>query len=278
MAGAIKFYKECKKQDIIPIIGSEIYITLDKDGQEKRNRDNYHLVVLVKNSEGYKTLIRLLSEAMLQNFYYKPRVNIDKLSEFKGNAIALSACLAGPLTAVAEWNEEKKEFSDPKGIVIETCSSLARAFTKEDFYLELQDWDDGSGRQPAWNKFLLSKVAPTTNLKPVITTDAHYLSEDDYEVHELTMALQMKMTLQQYREGDTMKYGPWFWMKPPRMMLESAIKLGCEEAFYNTGEIARKCSGLEIELGNYQKPPTIPLEQMEDYKEFMEWLATKQKE
>lgn len=96
LASAVEFYKECKKNGIKPIIGSELYITENEDGlpNENKIRDNHHMVVIAKDYFGYKKLVELVSEGSLNNFYYKPRVYKEKLRALAGHAIFLSGCIA----------------------------------------------------------------------------------------------------------------------------------------------------------------------------------------
>lgn len=270
MGGAVKFYKECRKNGIKPIIGCEAYCTWDTDGIEdnkEKTRDNYHLVLLAKNNQGYKDLLLLTSEAILDNFYYKPRISIPKLSILKGNVIATSACLGGFPGQLAIWNEETKQYTDPDNRVRDGILEISSLFEEGDFYLELQDWDDGTGRQPALNELLL-EIGEKTGLPFVITTDAHYLNQEDSELHQIMMAMQFGQKLDQYLKGG-MVYGPHFWLKLPDMMLQSAKKLGCEEAYWNTGKIADRCL-VELELGKYQQPTFNPKE-AEDWEEYLEW-------
>jgi DNA polymerase-3 subunit alpha len=274
MFGVIEFYKECKKNNIKPIIGTEAYITLDQDGlpNEEKSRDNYHLVLLAKDNIGYRGLLKLVSEAALRNFYYKPRIFFSKLREYRGHLIGTTACLASVLEAGAVFDDEKKKYIDGCGFCDAILSELRECFDPGDIFLELQDWDDGSRRQPAWNEFLL-EFGEKNSLPFVITTDAHYLRREDYELHEVMMAMQFRKTLTQYREEGKMIYGPHFWIRPPEVMLESARRLGCEEAYHNTGKIAERCN-VEIELGKYYQP-TFKVEEASDYDEFIEWKCSR---
>jgi DNA polymerase-3 subunit alpha len=81
--------------------------------------------------------------------------------------------------------------------------------------------------------------------------------------------MQLKQTLQEYRDNNNMKYGPYFYVASPEEMLERAKSLNCEEAYYNTIEVANKCN-VEIQLGKYQEP-IFKIEDEEDYKEFLNW-------
>ena len=277
MGGVIKFYKECKKNNIIPLIGIEVYCTDDPDDIEDnkdKTKDNYHMVLIAKNTQGYKDLLRLSSEAMFHNFYYKPRIYIPKLEILKGNVVATTACLASFISKYAEWNEDTKQYIDKEERALNKTKEIASLFKEGDFYLELQDWDDGSGRQPAYNELLL-EIGEKLNLPFVITTDAHYLNEEDNELHKIMMAMQFGQKLEEYLKGD-MVYGPHFWIKPPEMMLASAKKLGCEEAFWNTAKIVDKCKNVEIELNKYYQP-TFKIELAEDYKEYLEWKQNNDK-
>jgi len=269
MCGAVEFYKAMKKEGLKPLVGIEAYCSDNPDdvAQEDKIKDNMHVVLLPKDNVGLKTLFKLISEANLHNFYYKPRIQFEKLAQLAGHCVVSTACLAGILSSVVKWDSDRRMWSDETNAAEEKISFLQDHF-KEDLYLELQDWNDGTDIQPAWNEFLLM-VSEKRNIECVITTDAHYLRETDYELHELLMALQLKQTLEEYKQGTQLKYGPYFWVKPPEEMLKSAKKIGCESAFWNTGKIADKCN-VELELGTYY-PPVFHPEKAKDYQDFLKW-------
>ena len=273
MAGVIDFYKQCKANDIKPLIGVELYVTGDEDNLENadKNRDNQHLVVIAKDNEGYKGLLKLVSLAALNNFYYKPRVYRGHLSQLAGHVCVTSACLGGPLSKLAtvEKNNYGKvtKIHDPDGAVARELDFYQNTFGG-DFYLEVQDWDSGDYHQPRYNEYLLQQSL-TRNIHCVITSDAHYLRAEDHGLHTLLMAMQHKQSVAEYQDNNTMQYGPYFYVKTPEEMLVSARKLGCEEAFHNTNVIAEKCN-VEIELGVY-KQPRFNIEEASDFEEFQEW-------
>ena len=97
MYGVVDFYKACKKAGIKPILGCEVYTAarsrFDKDA--RLDSDQGHLVLLARNNEGYKNLMRIVSASFIDGFYYTPRVDFQLLEEFHEGLIALSACLAG---------------------------------------------------------------------------------------------------------------------------------------------------------------------------------------
>ena len=257
MAGIIDFYKQCKKNDIKPLIGVEAYVTEDEDDQGKgeKTRDNAHLILIAKNQDGFQDLLRLCSEAALRNFYYKPRISRDKLRRLRGNVVITTACLGGVVSKKVNYEKDLYErvtsVSDPNASARDTIQWFQDNFG-DDFYLELQDWPDETNHQQEYNKFLL-KLGREMGCQFVITCDSHYLKREDYKLHELLMALQLKTTLDKYQDKEEMQYGPHFYVKSPKEMLEAAKRWECEEAFHNTNVIADKCN-VEIELGVY-KPP-----------------------
>jgi len=112
MYGAIEFYQKAKEQGIKPIIGTEVYIAPNgmKNKRPKIDENPYHLVLLAKNQEGYRNLIKLTTQAHLEGFYYKPRIDHDLLSQYSQGLIGLSACLKGELPqAIINGNLEKAE-------------------------------------------------------------------------------------------------------------------------------------------------------------------------
>ncbi len=96
MFGVIEFYKEANKRGIKPILGSEVYVAINKyTEKEPKDKEQYHLVLLAENNTGYLNLMKIVSEGYINGFYYKPRVDHDILAKYSEGIIALSACLGG---------------------------------------------------------------------------------------------------------------------------------------------------------------------------------------
>lgn len=273
MAGIIEFYKACKKSHIKPLIGIEAYITNDLDNQpnELKSRDNLHMVLIAKDNEGLRRLLRVSSHAALNNFYYKPRINITHLEEFSGHVVATSACLGGIIAQRLTFHLD----SYGKAIVctddqkrVDTELVFYQKVFGEDFFLEVQVVNDPTNYQQVYNKYLLEK-AKEHGIPLVITSDCHYLHKDDFELHELLMAMQFKSTLDEYREKPETAYGPDFYVATPEEMKKRAASIGADEAIDNVQDITEKCN-VEIELGKYQVP-TFQVQLTEDYQDFLEW-------
>ena len=131
MFGAIEFYKECKKNDVKPIIGCEVYIAPRTRFDKEPNIDNKysHLILLAKDNNGYKNLAKLVSIGFTEGFYYKPRIDWDILKQYHEGLIALSGCLAGSVNQAILKND------------MDRAREIAKSFKelfKEDYYLEIQ--------------------------------------------------------------------------------------------------------------------------------------------
>ena len=133
MFGVIDFYKECKKAGIKPIIGCEVYTAARKMTDKDPNKDKHqgHLVLLAKDNDGYRNLIKIVSAGYITGYYYKPRIDKDVLREHSEGIIALSACLAGNV-------QHKLLMGDYEGAKAE-AAELLEIFGKGNFYIEMQD-------------------------------------------------------------------------------------------------------------------------------------------
>ena len=132
MYGAVEFYKECKKNGIKPIIGCEVYMAPRSMKDKESNIDDKygHLILLAKDNEGYRNLIKLVSLSFTEGYYYKPRIDMETLRKYSKGLICSSACIAGFISQ-ALLNDE---FEKAKNIALEYID----IFGKDDFYIELQ--------------------------------------------------------------------------------------------------------------------------------------------
>lgn len=267
MGGIIEFYKKCKAEGIKPLVGIEAYITDDCNNKEDRTRDNMHMILIAKDNIGYSRLLELESSAALNNFYYKPRIYKDSLTYLKGHVIATSACLAGVIASKSDFSIDMQERAT--GVELRESGEIDLEFYLktfgEDFYLEIQGWEDGTRYQSVYNQMIIG-LAMKRGIPLVITADAHYLNPDDHELHRLLMAMQLKMSIQDYKQKSDLQYGPYFYFADQNEMRERAIRLGAEEAADNTNRIANLCD-IEIKLGSYEIP-VYPIEQEGDYVDF----------
>ena len=240
MYGCIDFYKAAKAAGIKPIIGCEVYVA--RRGMSDRihgiDNDPYHLVLLCKDRTGYENLCLLVSEAFMNGFYGKPRVDLDLLRKHHEGLIATSACLAG---AVADYLMDE-QYDAAKDYALK----LADIFGEDHFYLELQD--HGIPEQQPVNQGIM-RIARETGLPLIVSNDAHYLRREDAAMQDVLLCVQTGKTVD---DPNRMKFQTEeFYLKSE----EELRKLfpNCDEAFENTVKIAERCN-LEFVFNQYHLP------------------------
>ena len=228
MYGVIEFYKQAKKRGIKPIIGCEVYVSEnDHTIKEASNRRYYHLILLAKNMDGYKNLIKIVSEAYVNGFYYKPRVCFDFIKKHSDNIIALSACLNGEVS-------QRLLESDYEGAK-ETAQRYEEAFGVGNFYLELQN--HGIKEQNIVNRGLV-KIHEEEDIPLVATNDIHYINKEDAYYQDVLLCIQ---TGKLVKDEDRMKMpASEFYLKSYDEMKE--IFGAFEGAIENTQKIADQCN------------------------------------
>src|SRR3989338_6141796 len=243
MYGAIEFYKLAKKEGLKPILGVEAYMTagsrLDKTTEENGTKRYYHLTLLAKNLEGYKNLIKLVTLANLEGYYYKPRMDKEILRQYSGGLIALSGCLGGELSqTVLRGDMDKadtlvKEYLD--------------IFGPENYFIEIQCHPSVENDKLVRDR--LVALGKKHGVLAVATQDSHYHRSDDHEAHH---------TLLQINTQSGGAEGSKFEFSNDDFSLIGAAEAykifqGYEEAVSNTELVAAKCN-LELELTKWVFP------------------------
>jgi len=242
MYGVIEFYQKAKKAGLKPIIGVEAYLA-PSSRHEKNTREDArsrHLVLLAKNKTGYQNLIKLVSIAHLEGFYYKPRIDWELLEAHHEGVIALSACLAGEIPRLL--SADKFEEARDKALEYD------KLFGRGNFYLEIQDHPELEG-QAKVNKFLI-KLSKETGIPLVATNDTHYFKKEDDIAQDILLCLQNKKKITDTDRMKMIGHGDYSMRSNAEMI--AAFK-DVPEAIANTLKIAEACD-LEIELGNIQLP------------------------
>jgi len=240
MYGAIQFYKEAIRQGVKPIIGCEMYVAhqsrLDRSTQRKETP--HHLILLVKNNEGYKNLIKLVTSSYSEGFYYKPRIDKEILREHSSGLIALSACLKGEIPqCILQKNIKKAK---------EVTLDFLDIFGEDNFYLELQK--NGIPEQEIVNENLI-EISQELSIPLVATNDIHYINKEDARAHEILLCIQTATNLS---DPKRLKFSTdAFYFNSPEEMNENFSKV--PQALENTIRIAEKCN-LEIDFRHAQLP------------------------
>jgi len=239
--GAVEFYKKAKEKGIKPILGAEMYMAFGKMTEKKPGIDDtkYHLVLLVKNEKGYKNLVKLITKAQLEGFYYKPRIDEELLAEHSEGLIALSACLRGkiPRLILAKKIDEAEK----------TALRYQEIFGEGNFYLELQHHPN-LNEQKIVNKALIS-ISKKLKIPLVATNDSHYLKPEDAEAQDILMLINTGADPND-PERLTLKSDD-FSLRSPAEMIEDFKET--PEAIENTQKIAELCN-FELELGKVKLP------------------------
>lgn len=228
MFGVIQFYKEAKKNGIKPILGSEIYISTGKyTDKEPKDKNQYHLVLLAENDIGYENIMKIVSEAYVNGFYYKPRVDHNVLRKYSEGVIALSACLGGQVQQYIMDNNYQA--------AKETAKELKEIFGRDSFFLELQN--HGIEEQSQVNRELV-KLSKEMDIPLVATNDVHYLKKEDAVVHDILLCIQTGKTVE---EEDRMKFPSGeFYLKSPEEM--KSLFEDYNGAIENTVKISDRCN------------------------------------
>ena len=240
MYGAVDFYKKAKAKGIKPIIGCEVYVASRTrfDKVHALDSERYHLVLLCKNYKGYKNLIAMVSEAWVNGFYTKPRVDKELLEKYSEGLIALSGCLAGeiPKSLLRGDYEQAKE----------TALWYKKVFGEENFYLELQN--HGLKEQLSIEPMIL-KLSSETGIPVVATNDVHYINKEDSKIQKVLICIQTNKTINEATGLDFET--DEFYLKSEAEM--SALYKEIPQAITNTQIIADKCN-IEFEFGNTKLP------------------------
>ena len=180
MYGAVDFYKACKAEGIKPIIGCEVYVAPRTrfDREKVLDKEYNHLILLCKNEQGYKNLIKLVSLSFTEGYYYKPRIDRDILEKYHEGLICLSACLAGeiPQRLLSMDYESAKE----------NALWYNSVFGNGNYYLEVQD--HGLPEQKTVKEGL-KRLSKETGIPLVATNDVHYIEQEDSKVQQVLICI-----------------------------------------------------------------------------------------
>lgn len=250
MSSHIDLYKECIANDIKPLLGIEFYVTENQlDENNKKIRDNYHLIAIAKNLQGWHNIIKLHNLSYNdEHYYYDPRITLNELLQYKEGLIITSACIGGVLGR--PWMNGEIEKS------IKTLEVLQGAFG-DDFYLELQNHNSFDlqerKKQHDYNKFLI-KMAKQYDIKCTIQNDSHYYLKEDWEAHQILLCKNTGSKLSNPKfKFDSHEY----YLKNEVEMIETFEDyplVFVEECINNTQEIADKVEIFDITNKKYDCP------------------------
>lgn len=240
MYGCVDFFKACVAEEIHPIIGCEVYVAARTRFDKVRELDgeSRHLVLLCKNEEGYRNLSYMVSQANLEGFYGKPRIDLELLQAHHEGLIALSGCLAGEIP--------KRLLAGNYPGAKEHALYMAQLMGEGNYYLEIQD--HGIEDQKLVLEGIL-RIHQETEIPLVATNDAHYLRKEDARTQDVLMCIQMGKLVD---DPDRMRFQTEeFYLKSEEEMRQ--LFPDWPEAIENTARIAQQCQ-MAFQFGQHHLP------------------------
>src|SRR5690348_3794647 len=241
---AWEFQEKAKKAGIKPIIGMEAYVAPgDRRARDRvggdRGKPYFHLVLLAQNSTGYKNLVKLSSLAYTEGFYAKPRMDRELLARYNEGIVVSSACMAGEIAHHLLCDE----YDQARGV----ASWYADVF-KDRYFLEVQAHD--SEGQAALNKRVF-QLASELNLPVLATNDAHFLTRDDHDAHDVLLCIGLG---KDFSDNNRMRYDEGLYFKSAPEIAQSFPDR--RDVLDNTLRIAEESA---IQFSKQYRVPAFPL-------------------
>ena len=254
---SVELYKLCQKYGLKYIMGCEMYITPQHPSIKNKENKYNHLVVIAKNEVGRLNLIKLVSEGNKYKYYGKPRIDYNMLIEHKEGLVISAACLGGEVQrAIMDGN-------------INMAKSIAAKYKNDfgdDYYLELQSHRDDTQR--VVNRKIID-IANELNIKYTITSDAHYLTEEDKKYHDIFVQIGQARETGEFYTDCYIQTEEEIYNFCDNMS-EYEVRIGIE----TTDEIAEKCN-VTIPLSAPIMPHVTIPERFESEMEYLKWLCVK---
>lgn len=242
--GAVEFYKEARKAGVKPLLGCELYVAPGSMHEKKASSGKdaaYHLTVLAETNEGWANLVKLVSAAHLEGFYYKPRVDKDLLALHAKGLIGLSGCLKGEVCSAILAGDPKRG--------LDLVGQYRDIFGEDNFFLEIHDHGMDAQRDCARH---LVRWGGDLGLGLVAANDVHFLERSHHEAHDVMVCIGTGAMVQDERR---LRYSPELYLKTPEEM--AAIFGEVPESLANTGRIADRCD-VTMEFGRSRFPVFHP--------------------
>jgi len=262
MYGSFKFYLKAKAAGIKPIVGVETYVAKRSrfDKEAKVDTDPYHLVLLAENETGYRNLMKLVSHAHLEGYYYRPRIDWEVLTKHHEGLICLSACLQGQVAQnLRAGNDKEAE---------RVARQYSELFGPDRYYIELQKHPKIPDQDLVNEK--LVPLAQKLGLPLVATNDVHYVDPEDAEAQEILLCVQTQHTILEKNRPLSMIGSPDFYVRSVDEM--KGLFIQHPEAIDNTVRIAAMCD-MTLKVGQWILP-NFPLPEGETPNSYLEKLVS----
>ena len=265
MSGLVELYECCDSAGIKPILGLEAYVAARKrtDKTPEHDKRRFHITLLAMNEKGYENLCRIMSDAEIEGKYYKPRTDHEMLEKYSEGVICLSGCMGSEISEAIRAGDDDRAFK---------LIGWYRNVYKDRFYLEMQDHghplsSTHSEEQKKVNDWHMAH-AEELGLPLVVTCDAHYLTKEDQDAHEVLLCVGTAANLSDTKRMTLKDYDLHV---IPAEEIISHWEETCPEAVLNTKRIADRCS-VDLQLGRILIPK-FPVPDGEDEKSYLDKLV-----
>jgi DNA-directed DNA polymerase III PolC len=240
--GAVDFYTACEKAGVKPILGCELYVApgsrFERSSQDGGYEGASHCTVLARTRAGYANLMKLVSKAYLEGYYYKPRVDRELLAQHADGLLVLSGCLNSEVSRQLSAGDEAK--------ALQTAGWYQEVFGKDYYFMEVQS--HGLEQQVAVTEGTI-KIARAIGAPLCGTNDSHYLEADHSRAHEALLCIQTGTTMS---DPNRWKFSSnEFYVKSADEM--RAVFKDLPEAYRNTLAVAERCN-VDLQFGQFHLP------------------------
>jgi DNA polymerase-3 subunit alpha len=240
--GAVDFYTACEKAGVKPILGSELYVApgsrFERSSQDGGYEGASHCTVLARTRAGYANLMKLVSKAYLEGYYYKPRVDRELLAQHADGLLVLSGCLNSEVSRQLSAGDEAK--------ALQTAGWYQEVFGKDYYFMEVQS--HGLEQQVAVTEGTI-KIARAIGAPLCGTNDSHYLEAEHSKAHEALLCIQTGTTMS---DPERWKFSSnEFYVKSADEM--RAVFKDLPEAYRNTLAVAERCN-VDLQFGQFHLP------------------------
>lgn len=265
MSGLVELYKECNAAGIKPLLGLEAYVAARKmtDKDPAHDKQRFHITLIAMNNQGFENLCRIMSNAEEHGKYYKPRTDHDELKKYNEGIICLSGCMGSEISEAIRAGDDARAFE---------LIDWYRNVFKDRFYLEMQDHGHPkstthSEEQRKVNDWHMAH-AKELGLPLVVTCDAHYLTKEDQDTHEVLLCIGTAANLS---DTNRMTLKDYDLHVIPAQEIIDHWQDTCPKAVKNTKAIADRCN-VDLQLGRILIPK-FPVPDGEDEKTFLDKLV-----
>lgn len=248
MYGTMEFYRVAKRHGVKPILGVEAYVAAGpmrrKDPVLDKAGSSSHLTILAESEVGYRSMLKLVSKAHMEGFYYRPRIDFEALVEHGDGLVILSGCMGGEVSQLVL----KQQYAEAEAVI----ARYREAFGPDRYFLEIHE--HGLEKQKRLNPWMID-AAKRFDVQLVAACDSHYVRREDAKSHDVLLAIQTGSVLADPGRFKVEPYGEYYVKSGEEM---AVLFGGVEYAVANTMGVSERCNvnldKVEVQLPVFALP------------------------